>query len=284
MNNEIQAYENVLMAVQKEESLIDSFLGMKDKLYIFAPEEIQVWQDEKKEQFIRKTMITIAHDENLTKCFESNEGKLSLVDAVQKSCSTGLEIGGKHAYLIPQGRKLSNNQWVTEARFSIKASGYFALLCGGDRPIFKDLRWALIYEKDDCKPNTGTGEIHHIPFIGEDAGKIVGCWVQITKKTGQKELKYFTLKKIKQWQACSKSGTGEKSPWVKWFDEMAEQACIRHACEKYEQARDLLTASWYSEDPGAEEDNKDETTTSIIDNALKSHEEEKEVDNKDNWD
>mgnify|MGYP000527750858 CR=1 FL=1 len=78
---------------------------MKDKLFIFSPDNIQNWEDDKKEHFVRKTMMKIAHDENLKPCFESNEGKLSLVDAVQKSCSTGLEIGGKHAYLIPQPRK-----------------------------------------------------------------------------------------------------------------------------------------------------------------------------------
>lgn len=244
MGNDIQAYEGVFGAVQQEEKLINIFTDKKviDKIFVFSPPEIQNWNDEKKEQFIRKTMMNIAHDEKLAPCFNSNEGKLSIMSAVTKCCSTGLEIGGKHAYLIPQ-----KNGNIIEARFSIKASGYFALLCGGDRPIFSDLRWSLVYEKDTCEPNCGTGEIQHIPFIGEDRGKLVGCWVQIVKKNGQKELKYFPVKKIKQWQQYSKNKRDD-SPWKNWDEEMAEQACIRHACDKYEQARDLLVSAIYDND------------------------------------
>lgn len=284
MSTQIQQYENVLQTVQKEDSLISAFTEMKDKLFIFSPDSIQNWEDDKKDMFIRKTMMKIAHDEKLAPCFESGEGKISLIDAVTKCCSTGLEIDGKHAYLIPQGKKIKQNGsdiWVTEARFSIKASGYFALLCGGDKPIFDDLRWALVYEKDDCKIKAGTGEIDHDISVTSDRGEVIGCWVQITKKTGQKEAIFYPMKKVMQWAAKSKSNV-----WKEWKDEMTEQACIRHACDKYEQARDLLTASWYNESP--EEKQEVSTTTDIIDEALKEHEENKEVeesvDNTKNWD
>ena len=264
--NDIKQYENVLNVVQKEESLTNAFIEMKDKLFVFSPENIQNWTDEKKDMFIRKTMMKISHDENLSKCFESGEGKLSLIDAVTKSCATGLEIGGKHAYLIPQGRKIKKNGadvWITEARFSIKASGYYALLCGGDQPIFEDLRWSLVYEKDSCSIEQGTGEVEHKISVTEDRGEILGCWVQIVKKNGQKEAVYFPVKKIKQWASSSKS-TGDNSVWRKWFDEMAEQACIRHACSKYEQARDLLIASIYGDKEEAANKNNTELIDEII--------------------
>lgn len=251
-NTDLQAYEGVLSVVQKEKSLIEKFTDPKiiEKLFVFSPPEIQKWEGEKKEQFIRKTMMTIAHDEKLEDCFKSNEGKLSLMSAVTKCCSTGLEIGGKHAYLIPQ----KNNNKM-EARFSIRAGGYYALLCGGDRPIFNDIRWSLVYENDDCTPDCGTGEISHKPFVGDDRGKLIGCWVQIIKKSGQKELKYFPVVKINQWRSKSKNSRDD-APWKQWPDEMTEQACIRHTCDKYEQARDLLVASIYDNQDENIQDNK----------------------------
>lgn len=253
MSNDIQAYEKVLSIAQQENKLIEAFTDKKviNKIFVFSPPEIQNWNDEKKEQFIRKTMINIANDEKLAPCFNSTEGKLSIMAAVTKCCSTGLEIGGKHAFLIPQ-----RNGNIIEARFSIKASGYFALLCGGDRPIFNDLRWSLVYEKDDCTPNCGTGEIHHIPCLESDRGKLIGCWIQIVKKNNQKELIYYPLAKINQWRAKSKNSRDD-APWKTWPEEMAEQACIRHACSKYEQARDLLVSAIYDNDEEIiEPDNK----------------------------
>jgi recombinational DNA repair protein RecT len=237
--NDITAYEGVMQTVQKESSLIEAFTKPEiiNKVYLFAPPEIQKWEDDKKEQFIRKTMMTIAHDEKLKPCFESEQGKMSLMTAVTKCCSTGLEIGGKHAYLIPQ-----KNGQHTEARFSIRAGGYFALLCGGERPIFKDLRWSLVYTEDECEIDGGKGEVIHKYKIAGDRGDLLGCWVQIVKKNGQKEAKFYPMKKVNQWRAKSKMQNGA---WKEWNDEMTEQACIRHTCDKYEQARDLLVASIY---------------------------------------
>ena len=279
MTTEIQKQEKILALVQKESNLIEAFIPIQDKLFLFAPEDIQGWQEEKKEAFLRKTMAKIAHDEKLAECFNTPQGKMSIMEAVQKSCSTGLEIGGKHAYLVPQ--KVNGNLTV---RYSMRASGYYALLAGGSRPIFSDLRWSLVYEEDaklNEKINDGyiknghpyksvvdpaTGEIfHNVPMV-ESRGKVIGCWVQIIKKNGQKEAIYFTLEKINQWRAQSKNSRDD-SPWKKWPDEMAEQACIRHACERYEQAREILAASIYDD-----ETIEEETTTEALSRVLEPDE------------
>ena len=255
MTTEIQKQEKILALVQKESNLIEAFIPIQDKLFLFAPEDIQGWQEEKKEAFLRKTMAKIAHDEKLAECFNTPQGKMSIMEAVQKSCSTGLEIGGKHAYLVPQN--IGGN---LTARYSIKASGYLALLAGGTRPIFSDLRWAKVYEADECKIDSGTGEVVHQISVTSDRGKLVGTWVQIVKKNGQKEAVFFNMEKINQWKAKSKAQGGA---WKDWPDEMAEQACIRHACDKYEQARDLLAASIYDD-----ETIEEETTTEALNREL----------------
>lgn len=277
--SDIAVYEGVFEVVQKEKNLIETFTAPEiiEKLYVFSPPEIQNWNEEKKEQFVKKTMMTIAHDEKLKPCFETNEGKLSLMSAVTKCCSTGLEIGGKHAYLIPQR---DDRDSPVKARFSIRAGGYFALLCGGDRPIFKDLRWSLVYEKDtECSVDSGTGEVIHKVSVIEDRGKLIGCWVQIIKMNRQKEAVFFPMKKIEQWKAKSKMQGGA---WKQWPDEMAEQACIRHACDKYEQASDLLKAAIYD---NKEEDLQDDNKSGFdsIDDMIKTDEEEKDLEKGDNF-
>lgn len=272
-------YVPVINMIQKEESIRKGITALKSKILVSAGEEFQSWPEEKQNQFFERTIMTIAKDDKLIECFMSPEGKLSLIEAVEKSVSTGLQIGGKHAYLVPQGRKTNRkgpdgkDLWVKEVRFSIRDRGYYALLVGGKRPIFQDLRWGQVYEKDDCTINKGTGEVTHNISISDDKGKFLGVWVQAKKTNGQLEVEFYSKSKIDQWRNCSKayqSATKNKqdSPWIEWPDEMALQAAIRHFCERYEEARELLASAIY------DDETEEKKTGSVIDDINESLEKE----------
>lgn len=253
MSNEIAAYEGVLQAAQKESQLIEAFTPIKDKVYLFASREVQAWSDEQKDQFLRQLLVEIAHDENLKECFSSNEGKLSILKAVQRAAATGLKIGGEHAYLVPQNRNVAPKgqqaRYVTEARFSIRDRGYHALLCGGKRPIFKDLRWGQVYEGDNCQVDEGTGEVIHKRIISKTNGEFLGVWVQCVKINGNREAKFYPESKINAWRKASQYDT----VWKQWPEEMALQASIRHFCDRYETARELLASAIYDDDEISEQ-------------------------------
>jgi len=268
-------YIPVINMIQKEESIRKGITALKSKILISAGEEFQSWPEEKQNQFFERTIMTIAKDDKLIECFMSPEGKLSLIEAVEKSVSTGLQIGGKHAYLVPQGRNTNRkgpdgkDLWVKEVRFSIRDRGYYALLVGGKRPIFQDLRWGQVYEKDECQVDIGKGEVSHVPGVSEDGGKLVGVWVQALKMNGQKEAVLYRRSKIDQWRNCSKayqSATKNKqdSPWIEWPDEMALQSSIRHFCERYEEARELLASAIY------DDETEEKKTGSVIDDINES--------------
>lgn len=241
---EVQA---IFEVEQKKDSLIAAFTndGIVDELFVMAPDNIKNWPDEKKEQFVRGTVLAVAEDENLKDCFKSPHGKRSIFKAVKKACSTGLEVGGRHAYLVPQNRNIGtrdNKQWVCESRFSIKASGYVALLCGGEKPIFEWLKWGIVREGDDCKIDSG--DVHFVPAITAEVKPMIGIWVQCKwKGRNEKDAKFFPKQKIDQWKKSAQT----QNVWDTWPDEMAEQAAIRHFCDKYEQARELLSEAIYED-------------------------------------
>lgn len=277
-------YESIINMVQKESSIKQGLTALKSKILVSAGEEFLSWPKEKQENFFERTVIAIAKDENLKKCFESTEGKLSIIEAIEKSISTALTIGGQHAYLVPQGRTVNKNgqdYFVTEVRFSIRDRGYHALLCGGKRPIFKDLRWGKVYKKEVesglVKINTGTGEVEHNQYLLEDAGDLVGVWVQAIKMNGQKEVQYFLMKKINQWRDSSRAykdavKKGYDTIWTTWPEEMALQASIRHFCERYEQARELLASAIYDDE---EIETEQKSPVEKIDQALIESKEER---------
>jgi len=268
-------YIPVMSMIQKEESIRKGITALKSKILVSAGEEFQSWPEEKQDQFFERTIMTIAKDEKLIDCFASSEGKLSLIEAVEKSVSTGLQIGGKHAYLVPQKRKTNRKDkngkdlWVQEIRFSIRDRGYYALLVGGKRPIFLDLRWGQVYEKDDCTINKGTGEVKHNISISDDKGKFLGVWVQAKKINGQLEAEFYSKSKIDQWRNCSKAfqsadKNNQDSPWVQWYDEMALQSSIRHFCDRYEEARELLASAIY------DDETEEKRPSSVIDDINES--------------
>jgi recombinational DNA repair protein RecT len=247
---------------KKEESIRSGVQSLKSKIMTSAGEEFLSWPKEKQNQFIERGVLEIAKDEKLAPCFESTEGKLSIIKAFESMVSTCLIIGGKHAYLVPQNRKSKRKDekgkeiWITEIRFSIKDVGYYALLCGGKRPIFKDLRWNQVYKNESSNViiDSGTGEVKHPEFLGEDKGVLIGCWVQCIKMNGQKEAKFYPMKKINEWRDNSDAfqyalkNNYKDTPWLSWPDEMAVESCIRHFCDKYEKARELLASAIYDED------------------------------------
>ena len=264
MNEYPVEYEVITSIAQKESALTSGIMQIRKQIMMSACEEVLSWKTEKQDLFLQKIAVAIAKDENLKPCFESGEGKLSIVQAIHRSVATGLEIGGVHAWLVPQGRtiKRKTNKGiidvkVIEARYSIRDRGYHALLCGGKKPIFSELRWGMVYEKDDCKVNGGSGEVSHIVGIDKDRGDFLGCWVQCEKISGQKEAVFFHKSKIDQWRACAKT----KVIWDQWPEEQSLQACIRHFCDRYEQAREMLASSIY-------DDEQVETATKPIDEKL----------------
>jgi recombinational DNA repair protein RecT len=272
-------YIPLINMIQKEESIRKGITALKSKILVSAGEEFQSWPEEKQNQFFERTIMTIAKDDKLIECFMSPEGKLSLIEAVEKSVSTGLQIGGKHAYLVPQGRKANRkgpdgkDLWVKEVRFSIRDRGYYALLVGGKRPIFLDLRWGQVYEKDDCTINKGTGEVKHNISISDDKGKFLGVWVQAKKINGQLEAEFYSKSKIDQWRNCSKAfqsakNKNEKTIWDDWPEEMGLQSSIRHFCERYEEARELLASAIY------DDETEEKKTGSVIDDINESLEKE----------
>lgn len=283
-NNNLPAeYVPIMSMVQKEESIRKGISVLKEKILVSAGDEFESWNKEKQDQFFERTILSIAKDEKLADCFLSPEGKLSIIEAVEKAVSTGLQIGGKHAYLVPQGKKIKRNgkdEWVKEVRFSIRDRGYYALLCGGKKPIFQDLRWGSVFEKDDCSVNKGTGEVKHNVAIADNKGKFLGCWVQARKINGQLEAEFYPVSKIEQWRNSSKAYQdaikyNNQTPWIEWQEEMSLGACIRHFSARYEEARELLSSALYDEDQTEE---KNESPIDRIEKALNRTEPDIEPD------
>ena len=235
---------------RNREAMTSTFSGNMESLMLSAGDTVRSWPPEKQLDFMNQFALHVAGDEKLAPCFETAVGKRSIVQALRRSLETGLQVGGKHAYLVPQRAKKGA---PIEARFSIRAEGYLALLCGGSKPIFRDIKWGRVYQNDDFICDEAAGEIKHSHGM-VDRGQFVGVWVQIIKisdsfpgrRSDSSHVFAFPKSKIEQWKSASRS-QDEYSPWKNWPEEMAEQASIRHACSRFEDAKDMLAQAIHEE-------------------------------------
>jgi recombinational DNA repair protein RecT len=91
---------------------------------------------------------------------------------------------------------------------------------------------------EGIRGNPSTGEVSH--SHGLKRGKFLGYWVQIIKFSGEKHVFTYDQEKIDQWKAKAQT----QNVWKAWPEEMAEQACIRHACSRFEEAKDALAEAY----------------------------------------
>lgn len=267
--------KNMLEALQPNESSIMTLIDKaKPRLMKRASEALQHASPEKQNQFLSRTVAAIVKNEKLAPCFASHEGRVSIYLLIDDALKTGLELD-RHAYAVPYPRKIGkgqNEHWITEAKFQIKRQGYHALLCGGEKPIFEDLRWGAVYQKDKSPSiDRATGEVKHSAFIGE-RGEFIGCWVQIIKLNGQKEAEFYPLSYINnirdKYSKTYQKYLDKKVSKCAWVDSpipMAEKTAIKAFCSPYADVKDELANALYSERDDFENPNVDRDNESLAD-------------------
>jgi hypothetical protein len=220
-------------------------------------------------------------DEKLAECFGSPQGKLSIFRIIEESLATGLELN-KHAYAVPQSKKVGN-QWIKLARYDIKRQGFHALLCGGDKPVMRDLRWGVVYEKDNCVIESN-GTVKPGIAIAKTRGEVVGVWVQgeiyLSDKSTKTEANFYPIDYIldvrdrhsESWKAFKEKKIS-KCPWDDAEIQMYEKTAIKAFCRPWADVKDALAHAIYEDTTESipsefEEKSREEVTEAILDTAL----------------
>lgn len=272
-----------------EKSLLEAVNKYKNHLLKRASDTIRNATTEKQNQFLMRTVASIVQNDNLKECFNSPEGRYSVFELIDSCLKTGLELD-KHAYAVPYGKKVkrgNNDTWIKTASFQVKDRGYHALLCGGKKRIFKDLRWGIVYEneKNNIKINRATGEVDHPICVDSDRGKPVGVWVQCRKLDDIKEVEFYPKSyienirnnhsKIYQDYISKKINscvwiTDEIPMWIK--------TAIKSFCRPFADVCEALQSAYYSEGDDIIEKtiNVEDVAHTILDNAIEKFDQEVE--------
>jgi len=288
-----------------EKSLSALINDYKDRLMKRASDELRKTTPDKQEQFLMRLISEIVKNENLKDCFITYQGKVSIYMLIDNCLKTGLMLN-QHCYAVPYSRKIKDGKgietWVKEASFQIKRQGYHALLCGGEKPIFKNLLWGVVYEKEknNIKINRATGEVDHPISIEADRGLPIGCWVQAIKLDDKKEAEFYPITYIHQIRdAHSKTYQDylvkieeynqkklNYKPTCVWIDDpipMIEKTAIKAFCRPYADVKEELANAYYSDNdeeiPMGKKSNS-EIADIMIDSAIENYDKEMNRDTK----
>lgn len=301
MSDKKELQKNPVEALQHSEKSLNGLIDFyKPQLMKRASEELRQASPEKQDQFLSRTIMSILKNEKLRECFNTIQGKASIVMLVDNCLMTGLELE-KHAYGVPYKKKLTNGTWICEANFQIKRQGYHSLLCGGLKPIFKDLRWSVVYEKekDNIKISKSNGEVDHPACIDADKGNPIGCWVQAVNLDDSKIADYFSIKqiydirdnhsktyqdyleKLNKWENKKLDYKPNAPAWKTDIIPMIEKTAIKAFCRPYADVKEALQNAYYSEKEEQEEysdrSNIVDIAETVLDNQMENVGESAEI-------
>jgi recombinational DNA repair protein RecT len=278
----VQKTENPIEILQPtEKSILNMVTFYKENMLKRASDDIRKSSPEKQEAFFLRTITSIIKNDGLKECFNSAQGKISIYTLIDDCLKTGLQLD-LHAYAIPYGKKVkqgNNDVWIKEAHVEIKRQGYVALLCGGDRPIFKNILWGVVYEKEknNVSINRATGEVNHPISIEADRGKPIGCWVQAEHLDGHKEAEFYPVSFIynirNNHSKTYQDYLAKKISTCTWLTDeipMIEKTAIKAFTKPYADVKEELANAFYSENyEPVPENNKstEDIACEICDNA-----------------
>lgn len=160
----------------------------------------------------------------------------SLFQSCIQCAQDGLVPDGREAAFVTFNTKVKINGrevWIDKVQYMPMVTGIIKRCRNSG-----DIKWISaesVYAADEFSHYTDeTGE--HFKFVrnidADDRGRLKGAFAAALTKDGTLYFEFLTKSEIDTIKSVSRAGSGEKAPWVKWFDEMAEKSAIRRLAKR----------------------------------------------------
>jgi len=192
----------IVSLVQKKDDLLAYVEQKGVEIWKLAPEHLKFGGESAREKFFNRLAGQLSSDTKLAECFQTPQGKMSIVQLMNDATEYGVMIGTE-AYAIPYKRTVKSggkDVKVSEAKLFMKAEAYRKILISEPTPLFADVDWAIVYENDSVIIDEAAGEVSHKTHIGKGGrGEIIGVWVRFTPIEGEGKrtiVKYWDIERI----------------------------------------------------------------------------------------
>lgn len=153
------------------------------------------------EKYLSQIALYIARNDKLSKCFDSEEGKYSLIKAIDEAVGLGI-LPGVDAYITPSTKYIfydGKSRPVTLGRLDPTAEGYATICCSEPNPIFRQIKSGIVRKSDkEFEIDKASGTVlHKIDHLKEE-GSIVGAWIKCLPTNSKNEniVDYYSIKQL----------------------------------------------------------------------------------------
>lgn len=230
MENPDMMTERQLTPIAEFRSMMEG--GMRTEIAKALPQEIHP------DRFIRTAITAVQMNPELLEA-----DRKSLFAACMRAAQDGLLPDGREAVLNIYNTKVKVNgrdTWVKMVQFLPMVRGILKTLRNSGMIAHVDA--AAVYEKDEFVFERGDNpRLVHTPYLGDDdPGKIIAAYMVVRLTNGEVHREVMPRRDIEKTRAASRSGSGENSPWTKWYDQMAIKAVIKRAAKILPTSSDRL--------------------------------------------
>lgn len=175
------------------------------------------------DRFTATTVTALNHNPELLKA-----DRQSLYNAIVKCASDGLLPDGNDAVLniyktnaAPKGQPA---RWVEKVQYQRMVGGLIKQFTKAGINAYA----VSVYANDKFEFwNDNDGQhVMHRPVTFGDRGPMMGVFAAAKCPNGMSVVEPMNLQDIEKVRAASKSGDGERAPWVVWYDRMAQKSSL----------------------------------------------------------
>ncbi len=180
------------------------------------------------DRFSRLTLMAVKSTPRLTKCFETDQGRGSLLIAALQAATIGLEPNtpSQEAWILPR-----KNDGVDEAELSIGYRGYLKI--ARRAPNVKTIFAEVVRDNDHFEWARGleSDTLEHSPAPRSRAGELTCVYAVARYHDGGYNFVVLDIEDVHARRAMSESWKSTKarpySPWTKWEAEMWRKSAVR---------------------------------------------------------
>lgn len=204
-------------AAKKKPSSVIAFLNeqsFQDKLAMALPKSAGIDVN----RFVRTGISEFRLNPALQECSVE-----SVLGFYMQAAMLGLEPSSMlgQCYPVPFNNK---NTGMKECQFIAGYRGMLSIARRSGEIALVDPH--VVFEKDTFEITYGLqSDLKHVPYLGEDPGKIIGAYCVVTFQNGMKQYEFMPKYKIDQHRKRSKGGN--YGPWFTDYEEMAKKTVFR---------------------------------------------------------
>jgi recombination protein RecT len=230
-----QALKAVATGQQTAQEAKDPYSIFKSQLERVKGELLPLMGNSKQNvyAFVRVVLTAVSNNPDLLVA-----DRRSLLSACTRAAQDGNMPDGREAVLNVYNTKITRGYGRDKTEEWVKKVEYIPMVAGMVKALYAhpDIAMvdaAAVYENDKFTFRRGDDpKLEHEPTMEDDAGKVVCAYLVVKLKSGEIKREVMPRRDIEKVRAASKSGSGENSPWTKWYDQQAIKSVIKRGAKQ----------------------------------------------------